>query len=112
MSVKDVPLNVVRLGEGGVPLLMLHGWAHSLENLRGLGELLSQDRAVHLIDLPGFGQSGVPTEVLVPRNTWVDKAAYDKKANELASKFNANFDKYREFADAEMVAAAPKVLQG
>ena len=63
MSVKDVPLNVVRLGEGGVPLLMLHGWAHSLENLRGLGELLSQDRAVHLIDLPGFGQSGVPTEV-------------------------------------------------
>jgi phosphoenolpyruvate carboxykinase (ATP) len=55
---------------------------------------------------------GVPTEVLVPRNTWVDKAAYDAKANELATKFNANFNKYSEFADAEMAAAAPKVLQG
>jgi phosphoenolpyruvate carboxykinase (ATP) len=55
---------------------------------------------------------GVPTEVLIPRNTWVDKAAYDQKANELAAKFNANFDKYSEFADAEMRAAAPKVLQG
>ncbi len=63
MSVRDVPLNVVKLGEGGVPLVMLHGWAHSLENLRGLGELLSQDREVHLIDLPGFGQSGAPQEV-------------------------------------------------
>lgn len=55
---------------------------------------------------------GVPTEVLIPRNTWVDKAAYDQKANELAGKFNANFDKYSEFADEEMRAAAPKVLQG
>lgn len=55
---------------------------------------------------------GVPSELLVPRNTWVDKAAYDAKANELASKFNANFAKYSEFADEEMKAAAPKVLQG
>lgn len=54
---------------------------------------------------------GVPSEVLVPRNTWADKAAYDRKASELVNKFNANFDNYSEFADAEMKAAAPKVLQ-
>ncbi len=75
------------------------------------------DNATYVQD-PLFGFSiptavpGVPTDVLIPRNTWVDKAAYDEKANELASKFNANFDKYREFADEEMRAAAPKVLQG
>ncbi len=55
---------------------------------------------------------GVPTEILTPRNTWADKAAYDAKASDLANKFNANFNKYSEFADAEMIAAAPKVLQG
>ena len=53
---------------------------------------------------------GVPSEILNPRNTWADKVAYDNKANELAAKFNANFDKFSEFADAEMRAAAPKVL--
>lgn len=75
------------------------------------------DNATYVQD-PLFGFSiptavpGVPTDVLVPRNTWVDKAAYDAKANELATKFNANFHKYSEFADPEMAAAAPKVMQG
>jgi phosphoenolpyruvate carboxykinase (ATP) len=73
------------------------------------------DNATYVQD-PLFGFSmptdvpGVPSEILQPRNTWADKAAYDAKANDLASKFNANFDKYREFADVEMIAAAPRVL--
>ncbi len=54
---------------------------------------------------------GVPSEVLVPRNTWADKSAYDDKAAELVAKFNANFAQYSEFADEEVKAAAPKVLQ-
>lgn len=53
---------------------------------------------------------GVPAEVLNPRNTWADKAAYDEKANELAAKFNANFAKYEEFANEEIMAAAPRQL--
>ena len=52
---------------------------------------------------------GVPAEILNPRNTWTDKAAYDAKAGELATKFNDNFKKYADQASAEILAAAPKV---
>jgi phosphoenolpyruvate carboxykinase (ATP) len=53
---------------------------------------------------------GVPTELLNPRNTWVDKSAYDATANNLASKFVKNFEKFAAETNAEILAAAPKVL--
>jgi phosphoenolpyruvate carboxykinase (ATP) len=50
----------------------------------------------------------VPAELLNPRNTWADKNAYDTKANELAEKFVNNFEKFKEFANDEIMAASPK----
>jgi phosphoenolpyruvate carboxykinase (ATP) len=51
---------------------------------------------------------GVPAEVLQPRNTWEDKAAYDKQARELAARFAENFAK--KFPDATDIAqAGPQV---
>jgi phosphoenolpyruvate carboxykinase (ATP) len=35
---------------------------------------------------------GVPSEMLVPRNTWKDKNAYDQRARKLAAEFVAKFD--------------------
>src|SRR5262249_21510279 len=52
----------------------------------------------------------VPDEVLVPRNTWEDKEAYDRKANELAQLFVKNFNKYASQANEEILASAPVVL--
>jgi phosphoenolpyruvate carboxykinase (ATP) len=52
----------------------------------------------------------VPSEVLSPRNTWADQAAYDRKAKKLAQKFNDNFAQYSDFANDEILAAAPKVM--
>lgn len=52
---------------------------------------------------------GVPNEILNPRETWADKEAYDKKAAELAQLFINNFEKYADKANAEILAAAPKV---
>jgi len=54
----------------------------------------------------------VPSEILIPRNTWADKEAYDKKANELANLFIKNFDKYADHANDEIKSAAPKVMAG
>jgi phosphoenolpyruvate carboxykinase (ATP) len=53
---------------------------------------------------------GAPSEVLIPRNAWADKEAYDKKARELAGFFNKNFEKYASFANNEIKSAAPKVM--
>jgi len=53
---------------------------------------------------------GVPSEMLDPRNTWADKTAYDTQANELAEAFVKNFSKFEEYANEEILAAAPKVV--
>ncbi len=52
---------------------------------------------------------GVPDEVLVPKNAWADKAAYDAQAKHLAGLFHANFEKYADQANEEVKAAAPKI---
>ncbi len=52
----------------------------------------------------------VPSEILIPRNTWADKEAYDKKANELAQLFVKNFAKYADQANEEILSAAPTVM--
>ncbi len=51
----------------------------------------------------------VPSEILMPRNTWVDKAAYDQKAKKLAQLFKDNFKKYEASASAEVKAGGPKL---
>jgi pimeloyl-ACP methyl ester carboxylesterase len=61
ITVDGQPLNAEVLGSGP-PILLMHGWGHSLESMRPLGELLSQTAQVHLIDLPGFGKSPKPEE--------------------------------------------------
>jgi len=48
---------------------------------------------------------GVPSEVLMPRSTWSDKAAYDQKAAMLAGKFRENDATYD--LPAEVRAAGP-----
>ncbi len=53
---------------------------------------------------------GVPAEILNPKNTWKDQAAYDKKANKLAELFVENFKKYEKGVSQEILDAAPVVI--
>ena len=61
---------------------------------------------------PTFGFSipktcpGVPSRVLRPRESWSDKAAYDKAAEDLCNRFAKNFENFD--APAEVKAAGPR----
>jgi pimeloyl-ACP methyl ester carboxylesterase len=57
LAVDEQVLNVVKIGNSGYPIIMMHGWGQSLESLRALGELLAGSCQVYLVDLPGFGRS-------------------------------------------------------
>ncbi len=50
--------------------------------------------------------TGVPSEVLTPRLTWADPAAYDTQAKKLAEMFRKNFEKFGS-VDAAIVSAGP-----
>ena len=52
---------------------------------------------------------GVPDYLLQPRNTWLDKSAYDAKATYLAGLFVVNFKKYADGVSQEILAAAPNL---
>ena len=51
----------------------------------------------------------VPTDVLNPRTTWADKAAYDAQARKLAGMFADNFKAFEGEVTAEVQAAGPRV---
>ncbi len=53
--------------------------------------------------------TGVPAEILTPRNTWSDKAAYDAAAKKLAALFADNFKAYAEHASEAVKKAGPRL---
>ena len=60
------------------------------------------------VDVP-TSIEGVPSELLIPANTWQDKEAYKAACRKLAVSFTENFKKYTKMP-ADVVAAGPKVL--
>src|SRR5699024_8865580 len=50
---------------------------------------------------------GVPDEVLIPRNAWVNLDGDDKEAKKLAKSFDENVKKFDDQANNDIKAAAP-----
>jgi phosphoenolpyruvate carboxykinase (ATP) len=49
----------------------------------------------------------VPDDILLPRNTWSDGAAYDTAAAKLAERFRENFRAYADGVSDEVRHAGP-----
>lgn len=70
--------------------------------------------AVETVEDPVFGLHipvsvpGVPDEVLRPRETWADVAAYDAQARKLADMFRENFEKFAATVPEAVREAGPK----
>jgi len=73
-----------------------------------LDNVAYQRHPVFNIDIP-TSVPGVPNDVLDPRGTWNDKAAYDAQAAKLAKMFVENFKTNFADADPKVAAAGPKV---
>ncbi len=52
--------------------------------------------------------AGVPSEVLNPRTTWSDGAAYDTQAKKLAEMFRENIKKFGAAVSADILGAGPR----
>ena len=52
---------------------------------------------------------GVPSDILNPRNTWANQAAYDERARKLATEFASHFDRAygNKGIDPEVAAQCP-----
>jgi phosphoenolpyruvate carboxykinase (ATP) len=74
---------------------------------RELANAETQTDKVFGVEIP-LACPGVPPEVLLPRNTWKDTAAYDAIAAKLAGLFRENFKKYEADVGPEVRAAGPR----
>ncbi|MGD8858515.1 MAG: phosphoenolpyruvate carboxykinase (ATP) [Myxococcales bacterium] len=71
-----------------------------------LGDVETKTDPVFGVEVP-VTCPNVPDEVLDPRSTWADAAAYDETARKLAKLFQDNFKKYEEGASDAVKAAGP-----
>ena len=72
-----------------------------------LGKVPYQRHSIFNLEMP-TSCPDVPSELLDPRSTWADKAAYDTQAKKLAAMFVDNFKTFAADVDSAVVSAGPK----
>jgi len=60
------------------------------------------------VAVPGVEAAILDPQLLDPRATWADKAAYDHQARKLVGMFIDNFGKFESHVDANVLGAAPR----
>jgi phosphoenolpyruvate carboxykinase (ATP) len=111
---------------GAQPWLVNTGWSggpHGVGSRMSIAHTRAIIDAIHsgalknapTVEDPLFGLAvptevpGVPSSVLVPRNTWADKSAYDNTARKLATLFRDNFKTYEDKASEAIRSAGPRL---
>jgi phosphoenolpyruvate carboxykinase (ATP) len=84
-------------------------YTRALLNAAISGQLRESEFETHPVfglDIPKTVQ-GVPDEILQPRKTWKNPAAYDAKAEHLANLFHENFAQFEDLVSDEVRQAGP-----
>ena len=64
-KIKGININYITYGnESGDDVVLLHGWGQNIDMMRPIGDRLKNKFKISIIDLPGFGGSSEPKEVL------------------------------------------------
>jgi phosphoenolpyruvate carboxykinase (ATP) len=93
---------------GGHRMRLSHTRAMIRAALSGrLDRVATQREPVFGLDVPQQVPGGVPAEVLDPRGTWRDTAAYDAQAARLAGLFRKNFEQFEGRVHAAVAEAGP-----
>ena len=59
--IKDCDINYIQYGnKKGKEIVLLHGWGQNIEMMKPVGNGLSDEYHITIIDLPGFGNSSEP----------------------------------------------------
>ncbi len=110
----DVPVWLVNTGWTGGPYGTGHRMNinHTRQMVRAALHGLLDDVPTRLdpvfrVQVP-LAVPDVPTEVLDPRGTWADAAAYDRRAAELARMFETNFAQYADGVSEAIRTAGPR----
>jgi phosphoenolpyruvate carboxykinase (ATP) len=99
-------------GPYGVGERMKIGYTRAMVHAALDGSLIDLDFA----EDPIFGIAvpmscpNVPDEVLIPKNTWNDRTAYDEQAQKLAYMFSENFEQFADVASQDIKVAGPATV--
>ena len=77
-------------------------------NENALADVPTKEDPVFGIGIP-TSCPNVPDELLIPRNTWADKDAFDQAARKLAGLFSDNFEQFKEGCGPEILEAAAQL---
>jgi phosphoenolpyruvate carboxykinase (ATP) len=110
----NVQLWMINTGWTGGPYGEGHrmelGYTRRIVNAALNGEL----DGVEMVTDPVFGFAlplsvpGVPSDILIPRNTWKNPAAYDAQARDLVVRFHQYMEQFQDHMSDAVKAAAPK----
>ncbi len=62
LEIHNTKVNYIQYGKGR-DIVLLHGWGQNIEMMKFLGDPLSKNYRVTILDLPGFGESVEPDTV-------------------------------------------------
>lgn len=63
VNIKGMDINYIAEGEGS-PIIILHGWGCNVDTVRPIINILNDKYKVYALDLPGFGKSSQPEDVI------------------------------------------------